>query len=67
MAARMDLRTLGSKRGITACVCAMTNASCIHAGAEELNRVYYADLAINASMSAAAHSLEALQAPAEVP
>jgi acetolactate synthase I/II/III large subunit len=39
----------------------------IHAGAEELNRVYYADLAINASMSAAAHSLEALEPPANVP
>jgi acetolactate synthase I/II/III large subunit len=39
----------------------------IHAGAEELNRVYYADLAINASMGGAAHSLEALAAPADVP
>jgi acetolactate synthase-1/2/3 large subunit len=35
----------------------------IHASAEELGRVYQADLAIHASMSAAAHSLEALSAP----
>jgi acetolactate synthase-1/2/3 large subunit len=39
----------------------------IHASAEELNRVYHADLAINATMNAAARSLEALEAPAEVP
>ena len=39
----------------------------IHSSAEELNRVYQADLAINAGMSAAAHSLEALQAPAAPP
>ena len=39
----------------------------IHSSAEELNRVYQADLAINAGMSAAAHSLEALQAPATLP
>jgi acetolactate synthase I/II/III large subunit len=39
----------------------------IHAGPEELNRVYYADLAINAAMSAAAHSLDALEAPRDVP
>jgi len=39
----------------------------IHASAEELNRVYQADLAINASMSAAARSLEVLTAPPEVP
>jgi acetolactate synthase-1/2/3 large subunit len=39
----------------------------IHAGAEELNRVYYADLAINATMNAAARSLEVLTAPPEVP
>jgi acetolactate synthase I/II/III large subunit len=39
----------------------------IHAGPEELNRVYYADLAINAAMAAAAHSLEALEPPADVP
>ncbi|HKB54213.1 MAG TPA: thiamine pyrophosphate-binding protein, partial [Ramlibacter sp.] len=38
----------------------------IHAGAEELNRVYYADLAINASMRSAAHSLEALEPPPDV-
>jgi acetolactate synthase-1/2/3 large subunit len=38
----------------------------IHASAEELNRVYQADLAINAGMSAAARSLEVLSAPAEV-
>ena len=38
----------------------------IHASAEELNRVFQADLAINATMNAAAHSLEALAAPAAV-
>ncbi len=38
----------------------------IHAGAEELNRVYQADLAINATMNAAAQSLEVLSAPSEV-
>ena len=38
----------------------------IHASAEELNRVYQADLAINATMNAAAHSLEALAAPPTV-
>lgn len=36
----------------------------IHASAEELNRVYQADLAINASMNAAALALEGLTAPA---
>lgn len=36
----------------------------IHASAEELNRVYQADLAINATMNAAARSLETLEAPA---
>ena len=36
----------------------------IHASAEELNRVYQADLAINATMNAAARSLEVLAAPA---
>jgi acetolactate synthase-1/2/3 large subunit len=35
----------------------------IHASAEELNRVYRADLAINATMNAAARSLEVLSAP----
>lgn len=35
----------------------------IHAGSEELNRVYQADLAINASMDAAAQGLSDLQAP----
>jgi acetolactate synthase-1/2/3 large subunit len=35
----------------------------IHASAEELNRVYQADLAINATMNAAARSLEVLPAP----
>jgi acetolactate synthase I/II/III large subunit len=35
----------------------------IHASAEELNRVYQADLAINASVNAAAQALAALQAP----
>lgn len=39
----------------------------IHASAEELNRVYQADLAINAGMSAAARSLEVLTAPPELP
>jgi acetolactate synthase-1/2/3 large subunit len=39
----------------------------LHAGAEELNRVYQADLAINATMNAAARSLEVLTAPPEVP
>ncbi len=39
----------------------------IHASAEELNRVYQADLAINATMNAAARSLEVLSAPVTVP
>lgn len=39
----------------------------IHASAEELNRVYQADLAIHASMRAAARSLEVLTAPVTVP
>ena len=39
----------------------------IHASAEELNRVYQADLAIHASMRAAARSLEVLAAPVDVP
>jgi acetolactate synthase-1/2/3 large subunit len=39
----------------------------IHASAEELNRVYQADLAINASMNAAARSLEVLTAPLTLP
>jgi acetolactate synthase I/II/III large subunit len=39
----------------------------IHASAEELGRVYQADLAIHACMSAAAHSLEALAAPPTLP
>ena len=39
----------------------------IHASAEELNRVYQADLAINATMNAAARSLEVLTAPVNVP
>jgi acetolactate synthase-1/2/3 large subunit len=39
----------------------------IHASAEELMRVYQADLAINATMNAAACSLEVLAAPASVP
>lgn len=38
----------------------------IHASAEELNRVYQADLAINATMNAAARSLEVLSAPPAV-
>jgi len=39
----------------------------IHASAEELNRVFQADLAINATMNAAARSLEALTAPPQLP
>ncbi|HYF17478.1 MAG TPA: thiamine pyrophosphate-binding protein [Ramlibacter sp.] len=39
----------------------------IHASAEELNRVYQADLAMNATMNAAARALEVLTAPPEVP
>ncbi len=39
----------------------------VHASAEELNRVYQADLAIQATMNAAAVALEALQAPAQLP
>ncbi len=39
----------------------------IHASAEELNRVYQADLAINATMNTAALALESMQAPASVP
>ena len=39
----------------------------IHASAEELNRIYQADLAINATMNAAACSLEVLTAPVSVP
>jgi acetolactate synthase I/II/III large subunit len=39
----------------------------VHASAEELNRVYQADLAINATMNTAALALESLQAPASVP
>jgi acetolactate synthase-1/2/3 large subunit len=39
----------------------------IHASAEELHRVYHADLAIQASMNAAARSLEVLTAPPDVP
>jgi acetolactate synthase-1/2/3 large subunit len=38
----------------------------IHASAEELNRVYQADLAICATMNAAARSLEVLTAPVQV-
>jgi acetolactate synthase I/II/III large subunit len=39
----------------------------IHASAEELNRVYQADLAIQATMNSAARSLEVLTAPTELP
>ena len=39
----------------------------IHPSAEELNRVYHADLALLATMSAAASALDALPAPADVP
>ncbi|NBY71694.1 MAG: thiamine pyrophosphate-binding protein [Betaproteobacteria bacterium] len=38
----------------------------IMAGAEELQRVFFADVAIHASMNAAARSLETLHAPAEL-
>ncbi len=38
----------------------------IHAGAEELGRVYAADLLLQASMACAAKALETLAAPAEV-
>ena len=39
----------------------------IHAGAEELGRVYAADLLLQSSMACAAKALEALAAPASVP
>ncbi|MBU6503756.1 MAG: thiamine pyrophosphate-binding protein [Burkholderiales bacterium] len=39
----------------------------IHASAEELGRVYRADLAVNATMNAAALALDGLPAPAETP
>ena len=39
----------------------------IHSSAEELNRVFQADLAIHATMNAAAQSLEQLTAPVSVP
>ena len=39
----------------------------IHASAEELNRVYQADLAIQSTMNAAARSLEVLTAPVNLP
>ncbi|NCT82231.1 MAG: thiamine pyrophosphate-binding protein [Comamonadaceae bacterium] len=39
----------------------------IHAGAEELGRVYTAELLINASMSQAAPALAALTPPADIP
>ena len=39
----------------------------IHAGAEELGRVYTAELLINASMSQAAPALAALAPPADIP
>ncbi len=39
----------------------------IHASAEELGRVYQADLSIHASMSAAARSLEVISAPPILP
>lgn len=39
----------------------------IHASAEELNRVYQADLALCATMNAAARSLEVLTAPLSLP
>jgi acetolactate synthase-1/2/3 large subunit len=39
----------------------------VHAGAEELGRVYAADLMLQASVSAAARALEALTAPPSLP
>ena len=39
----------------------------IHAGSEELGRVYAADLLMQSSMASAAKALEALAAPTEVP
>ncbi len=39
----------------------------VHASAEELHRVYQADLAIHAGMGAAARSLEVLTAPPQLP
>jgi len=39
----------------------------IHAGADELNRVYQADLAINAGMQAAVQALDTLSVPAALP
>jgi acetolactate synthase-1/2/3 large subunit len=39
----------------------------VHAGAEELGRVYHADLLLQASMSYAAKALETLAAPNDVP
>lgn len=39
----------------------------VHAGAEELGRVYAADLLVQASMACAAKALETLAAPAELP
>jgi acetolactate synthase-1/2/3 large subunit len=39
----------------------------IHAGAEELGRVYTAELLVNASMSSAAPALAALAPPADIP
>ncbi|MSQ56536.1 MAG: thiamine pyrophosphate-binding protein [Limnohabitans sp.] len=39
----------------------------IHSSAEELNRVYQADLAILSTMNAAARSIEVLSAPVSVP
>jgi acetolactate synthase I/II/III large subunit len=39
----------------------------VHAGAEELGRVYAADLLLQASMASASRALEALTAPPELP
>jgi len=39
----------------------------IHGGAEELHRVYHADLAMNATMNAAARALEVLSPPPVLP
>ena len=39
----------------------------VHAGAEELGRVYHPDLALQASMSCVGHALETLSAPSALP
>ncbi len=39
----------------------------IHAGPEELGRVYHADLALQSSMASVGHALESLSAPRDLP